>query len=230
MKGGSLKVKEIKAFLDASYQEDAPTEVLGYTLDEQLSGLYGKVYVNESIKKVVIAHRGTVENIDWANNATYAMSSTAYKLTPRYRSAKKMVDAALKRYKGYTFESCGHSQGGLLTHLLGTKAKNSIGLNPAYKNETLAKNETIIRSSGDVVSALSVPTKFTNSLLYPGWTKKHMITIKAKTSNPIEEHKIDILNRLDPEKKIGNAKPRKLRGYVISETFHGGCVCQDKKK
>jgi len=225
MKGGSLKVKELKAFLDASYQEDSPKELMGYTLDEKLSGLYGKVYVNQGIKKVVLLHRGTVENIDWANNATYAVNSTAYKLTPRYKQAKKMVDNALKKYKGYTFESAGHSQGGLLTHLLGTKAKNSIGLNPAYKNESLANNETIIRSSGDVVSALSVPKKFANSLLYPGWTKKHMITIPAKTTNPIEEHKIDILDRLDPEMKIGKGKKPILKGYIINE-MSGGCACK----
>jgi len=164
MKGGSLKVKELKAFLDASYQKDSPKEIMDYTLDEKLSGLYGKVYVNEEIKKVVLVHRGTVENIDWSNNAIFLVNSTAYKLTPRYKQAKKMVDAALKKYKGYTFESAGHSQGGLLTHLLGKNVKNSIGLNPAYKNESLANNETIIRSSGDVVSALSVPKKFANSL------------------------------------------------------------------
>jgi len=215
MKGGSLKVKELKAFLDASYQEDSPKEIMGYTLDEKLSGLYGKVYVNQGIKKVVLVHRGTVENIDWGNNATYAINSTAYKLTPRYKQAKKMVDNALKKYKGYTFESAGHSQGGLLSHLLGSKSKNSIALNPAYKNESLGNNETIIRSSGDVVSALSVPKKFANSLLYPGWTKKHMITIQAKTSNPIEEHKIDILDRLDPEMKIGKGKK-----------IMGGCACK----
>jgi hypothetical protein len=30
-----------------------------------------------------------------------------------------------------------------------------------------------------------------------------MITIPAETNNPITEHKIDILNRLDQNKKIG---------------------------
>ena len=43
LKGGSLKVKEIKAFLEASYEEDAPKEIMGYELDEKLSFLYGKV-------------------------------------------------------------------------------------------------------------------------------------------------------------------------------------------
>ena len=37
LKGGSLKVKEIKSFLEASYEEDPPKEILGYELDEKLS-------------------------------------------------------------------------------------------------------------------------------------------------------------------------------------------------
>ena len=54
-----------------------------------------------------------------------------------------------------------------------------------------------------------------------------MITIKAKTSNPIEEHKIDILDRLDPEMKIGKVKKQLLKGYIINE-MSGGCQCDDK--
>ena len=50
-----------------------------------------------------------------------------------------------------------------------------------------------------------------NSVLYPSWSKEHFITIKAETSNPITEHKIDILNRLDQNKKIG-------RGGAIPKT------------
>ena len=98
LKGGSLKVKEIKAFLEASYEEDAPKEIMGYKLDEKLSFLYGKVYVNHKSKKVVVVHRGTVENIDWANNALYALSSEAYKLTPRYQQGLKMQNDAHKKY------------------------------------------------------------------------------------------------------------------------------------
>ena len=51
LKEGSLKVKEIKAFLEASYMEKSPNEIMGYTLDEELSFLYGKVYVNEALKR-----------------------------------------------------------------------------------------------------------------------------------------------------------------------------------
>ena len=56
-----------------------------------------------------------------------------------------------------------------------------------------------------------------NSILYPSWTKEHMITIDDKTKNPITEHKIDILKRLDPNLKIGRggAKPKDKKLYDI---------------
>ena len=93
--------------------------------------------------------------------------------------------------------------------------------------QSIGKNEYIIRSSGDAVSALSVPNKMMNETLYPGWTKRHLITIENKTGNPVAEHSPDILDRLDPELKIGKGiskecgckKQRKLRGYKIN------CLC-----
>jgi uncharacterized protein YjaZ len=117
---------------------------------------------------------------DWMNNIIYA-SSSAYKLTPRFKIAQKMINGALKKYKNYQFESIGHSQGALLSRLLSDKALNSIESNPAYKAESMNDNEYIIRSSGDVVSALTVPKKIINSFLYHTFTKNHMIAIPAKT-------------------------------------------------
>lgn len=210
--GGSLKVGQLMELLKASYLEESPKNILGFILDEELSNIYGKVYVNENKKKVVVAFRGTKETADWLNNLVYA-SSSAYKSTPRYKTAKKMYDNALKKYKGYQFESIGHSQAALLARLLSYGSINSIGVNPAYKAETLKNNDYIIRSSGDVVSALTIPKNLINSILYPSWTKEHMITIPAESKNPMTEHKIDVLNRLDPNKKIGRggAKPNKIR-------------------
>ena len=43
MKGGSLKPNEIKMFLEASYEPDAPLKLFDYRLDDKLSNLYGKV-------------------------------------------------------------------------------------------------------------------------------------------------------------------------------------------
>jgi hypothetical protein len=223
LKGGSLRVNELKLFLEASYNKDAPKQLLGYTLDEKLSNLYGKVYFNNDLKKVVVAFRGTVENSDWTNNAIYATNSSAYKLTPRFKEGQKMANKVVKNYKGFQIEHIGHSQGALLAHLTNSKdVKNVIQLNPAYKDESLSNNEYIVRSSNDVVSALSVPKKMLNDLLYPNWTKKHMKIIPAKSTNPLVEHSIDILDRLDPNMVIGKGSgknlkiKRKLDKYIIN--------------
>ena len=49
MKG--LRPQEIRNFLQTSYEKDTPINIDGYVLDEKLSNLYGKVYVNEDSKK-----------------------------------------------------------------------------------------------------------------------------------------------------------------------------------
>ena len=223
-KGGSLKTIELKDFLEASYLEPAPNKINDYTLDTKLSNLYGKVYTNSKMKKVIVSFRGTgKENLgaDWIPNIVYGVNSNAYKLTNRYKTAVKMYNGAMKKYKGYKFELIGHSQSGIIVNnLCSSKVQNCISLNPAYKNANLKDNEYIIRSSGDVVSTLSAPKKFLNSILYPNWTKNHLITIPAKTNNPLTEHKIDILDRLDPNKKIGRG------GNKTTET----CSCEKKRE
>jgi hypothetical protein len=164
LQGGKLSVRELKAFLEASYMQPAPDEVMGYTLDKELSNLYGKVYVNESLKKIILAFRGTgMENFgtDWLNNYQFVINSASYKLTPRYQTALKMYNKAMKKYQNYKSELVGHSQSGIIVNnLCSDKVQNCISLNPAYKNATLKNNEFIIRSAGDVVSQLSVPKNF----------------------------------------------------------------------
>ena len=154
----------------------------------------------------------------------YAGSSSAYKMTSRYKRAKAVQDAFHKKYKskdGWIINTISHSQGGIISHLLGGESKNSISLNPAYKYESIGANEYIIRSDLDVVSAMSVPKKMMNESMYPGWTKRHMITIAADTNDPIIEHSPNILERIDPNTKIGSGlhkkkKKRELKGYTIN--------------
>ena len=54
MKGGSLKTNKLKQFLEASYLDPAPNEINGYSLDTTLSNLYGKVYVNTNLKRLLL--------------------------------------------------------------------------------------------------------------------------------------------------------------------------------
>ena len=117
----------------------------------------------------------------------------------------------MKKYQGYKFELLGHSQSGVIVNnLCSDKVRNCISLNPTYKNASLKNNECIIRSTGDVVSKLTVPKKALNSVLSPQWTKKHMINIENKTSNPITEQKVDILDRLNPNMVIGRGVGRQM--------------------
>ena len=51
MKGGSLTPQELNDFLQASYEKNAPKTIDNYILDDKLSNLYGKVYVNHDFKK-----------------------------------------------------------------------------------------------------------------------------------------------------------------------------------
>ena len=117
--------------------------------------------MNEDIKKVILSFRGTgMENLgtDWINNIIFAANSTAYRLTPRYKTALRMYSLAMKKYKGYKFELLGHSQSGVIVNnLCSNKVQNCISVNPAYKNANLSNNEYIVRSEADMVSKLEVP-------------------------------------------------------------------------
>ena len=154
IKGGGLVVNQIKHFLESSYPEFPPNNIDNYQLDIELSNLYVKVYFSIADKKVIVIHRGTKEVSDWENNIWYAINSNAYNFTTRFKISKNTQNKAQKKYKGYKFETLGHSQGGLLTHKLGTNSLSSIQLNPLYKGESQRQNEYIIRSSLDPVSIL----------------------------------------------------------------------------
>ena len=227
MIGGSITVGLLQNMLEDSYT-DPPTKIInGYVLDEDISKksilfsqMTSRVYVNETEGKVIVSHRGTgMEKFgsDWLNNIVYGVAGiNAYKTTPRFLRAKAVHDAVIKKYKNFEVNTCGHSQSGLIAHLLPYGVKNVFQFNPVSKSEQLQDNEYIIRSSKDLVSSLSVPTQLLNETLYPNWSKHHYINIKAETDNPIIEHSPAILSRLDPNLKIGKGLNRKLRGYNIN--------------
>jgi hypothetical protein len=85
------------------------------------------------------------------------------------------------------------------------KDLDGISLNPAYKEESRGQNEYIIRSSLDPVSILKAPRNAIHNVIYPERSKNHNITIPAKTSNPLTEHSIEILDRFSQDKFIGRA-------------------------
>jgi hypothetical protein len=187
--GGALSINHIKKMLKASYK-DAPERIDDFILDKQLSGQYGVVYFNPRTGQSVVVHRGTKEAMDWTNNAMYALGM--YKYTNRYKTGLQMQRKAEKKYGAKNITTLGHSQSAELARQLGQNTKEIITLNPAYKGEKPLKNEYNIRSSGDVVSAGLWGTK-----------RAHDLIIPAKTFNPLTEHMIDILDRVDQNKMFG---------------------------
>lgn len=208
-RGGKLPVRQIKKFIEASYDVKNINRfkkfiIEEYELDLELSNKWGRIFYNKKLNKLVVVHRGTASNRDWFNNATIAID--VYELTDRFKTAKILQTKAELKYPGSKVYTLGHSQSGQLTHKLGTNSSNVISLNPAYKLENQRNNEFVIRSSIDPVSVLKSPHNKAMEVMYPGWNRKHNITIQATTNNLLTEHSPAILDRLDGDMMIGRGK------------------------
>jgi len=196
-RGGKISVGNLSKFFKSSYAgKKAPKQIDTYNLDSELTNKYGSVYYDPDKNHAVLTHKGTSGDTyletakDWGNNAMYAMG--LYKYTDRYKQGKKLQTATEKKYGAQNVSTLGHSQGSHLSRELGGNSKEIINLNPAYKGEKPLKNEYNIRSSGDVVSVGLHGTK-----------RGHDVLIPAESANPLTEHKIDILDRIDQSQMIG---------------------------
>lgn len=195
-KGGALKGKEVDQFVKASYEDKkGSTKNIGdYKLDKSLSNAKAKVYHDPKTGKTVVANRGTKGTIsDWSNNAMYAIG--LYNKTNRAKQAEATQKKVNAKYGKENVTNVGHSQSGETIRELNKKGlvNQSIVVNPASKHEKVRKNETVIRSSGDIVSAL-VPKG------------KNVHTIKAKSWNPLTEHSSSIITGKDAERSYGKGK------------------------
>lgn len=208
--GGKISVGNLNKFFKSSYSgKKAPKKIDTYNLDESITNKYGTVYFDPEKNHAVITHKGTSGDTlgetvkDWGNNAAYAMG--LYKYTDRYKQGKKLQEQTEQKYGSQNVSTLGHSQGSKLSRDLGQKSKEIINLNPAYKGEKPLKNEYNIRSSGDVVSAG-----------LHGTNRGHDTLIPAASLNPLKEHAIDILDRIDQDKMIGGKKRTyKKKGKII---------------
>jgi len=189
MKGGKLEYGDLAGLLEASYNNE--TENVGkFNKDKALSTKTSKVFINPETGQTVVAHRGTKEASDWLNNVVYALGNKrAYKLTPRYKEARRVQKRAYRKYGRDNITTIGHSQGGLQAEMLGKRGNETITLNKATRpfGNKSAKNQYDISSSRDVVSSLNPFQSFVNK----GKSK----VIQAQTYNPLTEHAIDVLKR-----------------------------------
>ena len=183
LQGEGLPTSTVKGLIDASYTNRTENKVGDLVLDRQLSTRKAQVYTNPNTGQVVVANRGTTGTAaDWANNALYSVG--LYGKTDRMKQAKKVQKAAIKKY-GHVDVNVGHSQGGIITRRLndaGLITGEIINVNPASMGERHKKNETVLRSGSDLVSAM-----------HRGKKRTHVV---KGISNPLEEHSTKFLGRM----------------------------------
>ena len=182
-KGGNIDNHELAQFVDAGYKKKSEAENIdGYVLDKELSTKRDKVYYDPNTGKAVHTIAGTDKAKDWSNNLLIPLG--LHTMTNRYKNAEKIQKEANKKYGKDNLSLVSHSQSGNIAQNLAKKklvGDENITLNPAIIGSHNPKLK-VVKSSGDVVSALT----FTN--------KKDKV-IKSKTWNPLTEHSTQILNK-----------------------------------
>ena len=181
--------------------EEKATNVI---LEEGKYAFTIKAFYDKDKNHAVLTHTGTYSGADWFNNGMYALG--LYKYTDRYKQGKKLQDATHNKYGAENVSTLAHSQASVNARAHGQNSKEIINLNPAYKGEKPLQNEYNIRSSGDIVS-----------VGLHGTNRGHDTLIKAITNNPLTEHNIDILDRLDQDKMIGSCKKHIIKKHIIKK-------------
>jgi hypothetical protein len=204
---GALKVNEIHKFISNGYAWPDLKSIPQYKYIEDLSSNFHQVYENTAKKRIILNYTGTKGIIDWLNNLDYILQT--YTLFPRFQNAKAILDKVLKLYPDYKITLVSHSQGGIITRELsriyGDELFEIIALNPggmsvieAIKSTTgegkrNKQNEYNIKSELDFASFFAHPNE-------------NDIIVSKKSNNIVEEHKPDILFRLNPDLDIGRKK------------------------
>ena len=195
LKGGKMKIQDVKTLLTNSYN-DKPTDVNGYKLDKDLSGKRVQVYTDEN-GKVYIVHRGTHGIHDIMTDVKMTFGNV--KGQKRFKYAEKIQREAENKYGKDNVTTLGHSLGAKIAEQVGKNSKEIITYNKPtlpldlFKKKKLPDKQYDIRTSRDPVSILQPLQKGSNDMV-----------IDSKTINPLTEHSIDALDRLDPNLMVGS--------------------------
>jgi hypothetical protein len=197
--GGKIKASVFKQVLQNGYQKKPHDDIEGYKLDKELSGQRAQVYYNKDTNHTVVNHRGTSGIHDMYTDVKLMLG---IKNNERFKHSKKVTDEAIKKYNDSNITITGHS----LDHAIAKESnkphqKELVTLNGAVTpHDLLTKqrdNEYVIRTEYDPVSALHTLNPLSNN--------KNTTTIKSDSLNLLNEHKTDVLDRLDPELKLGRS-------------------------
>lgn len=188
MKAGALRVKVFREMLENSYKHDK-TQIGIFNL-QPISNKETQVWADYYTRHLVIVFTGTYSTLDWLNN--YEMVKGNYKNTRRYKSAQRVFEEALAQFPNFKVTLLGHSQGGMLSHLMNDpRVYEALSYNPAFFPTTRQKsNEYIVKTKGDPVSIAVIPTS-------------RDTVFSTKSSNPLYNHSTVPLEELDQNMLIG---------------------------
>lgn len=193
--GKGIRASTLNNLLVGSYTGD---EVDGFVLDQELSRDTARVYRDQKTGQAVVAHRGTDGASDWANNAVFgALGRKGYRYTPRYKTSNDVQKATEQKYGQDNVITVGHSQGGLLSEMVGGNSKEIITLNKATRPQQALvgkkpkQQQYDVRSTGDYISYWD-PYSFKKEYKHP-----HSDIIGSEGA--LTEHSIGVLDRLGDE-------------------------------
>ena len=199
-KGGALQADQLQKVIQNSYKDttEAPS---GYVLDKDLSDPRVKVYKDLNSDQVIVAHRGSKGFRDWLDNAFYSAGSNIQD-SSTYKMAKDRQQKAIDKYGANNIISVGHSRAGKYVEQLNkeTPVKEVITYNKAVAPQdilqTNPENQTDVRTSTDVISALS-PLQFS----------KNKVVVLPSTYDLLKAHSSSALGSLG-NRLIGKGRTR----------------------
>ena len=205
--GGKLPVSDIQGLLKQSYSS-IPTNYKDYTLDKELSGKRVQVYKKNNSPQSIVVHRGTKGIQDMGNDLKYLLGFDISN-SKRAKHSQDIQKKAEEKYGAENVSTLGHSLGAKLASQVGANSKEIINLNkavsPADSLTKVKANEYNIRSSNDIVSTL-LPVR------------NNPLTIDSPYfSNILQEHKTNVLGRLDPNLLVGKGLKTYHAIYILTK-------------
>ncbi len=191
IQGQAISIGDLKTALDKSYSKSKVKAGFGdFQVDSDLTTKETQTYVNPKTGQVLVVHRGTQGLRDVFTDIAY--TATGYK-GKRFKDANKIQKQAESKYGAENISTLGHSLGSLVSSDVGSNSKEIINYNkPIIPWSRKRENEYNISTENDPFSWFYRPKK----------NEKH-IKIESNTVNPIQEHSINQLDKLENEMMIG---------------------------
>jgi len=220
VKGGALNSRMVKLLLQKSYDK-TPSSHGKFEIDPELSGERVQVYKKKGSNQAVVVHRGTKGIHDIGNDIKYALGFDISN-SDRMKHARDIQKKAEEKYGASNITTLGHSLGSKISSEVGKNSHEIINLNKAVAPQDLFKeknaNEYNLRTTNDLVS-----------YLLPLAHEKNVKTIPSLSPNPFTEHKVDVLDRIEPQ-MLGRGHIEKLSKKHLKDVIKKLPKTKDKFK